>query len=115
MVRGPLASSLDSRTSVRKHPLASPCHQATWPAITRIRPGAEPRARGRYARFRCLARGSSCALNAGEEVTGRIIWQQAVTLSRDPSPRQFDLVLAQFMHRPRLAREALHRRLATGI
>ncbi len=54
---------------------------------------------------------------AGKDVADRISWQQADILSWDfiQAPRQFDLVSAQFMHLPRLAREALHRRLAAAV
>ena len=58
-------------------------------------------------------RGTSA--DVGAEVANRITWQQADILSWDPAPRQFDLVSAQFMHLPRTAREALHRRLAAAV
>jgi 2-polyprenyl-3-methyl-5-hydroxy-6-metoxy-1,4-benzoquinol methylase len=48
-------------------------------------------------------------------VGDRITWLQADFLTWDPSPRQFDLISAQFMHLPRPAVEALHRRLAASV
>jgi SAM-dependent methyltransferase len=62
-----------------------------------------------------LDRAAERAANAGAAVAGRITWQQVDILSWDPAPRQFDLVTAQFMHLPRLPREAIHRRLAAGV
>jgi SAM-dependent methyltransferase len=48
-------------------------------------------------------------------VGDRITWLQADFLTWDPAPRQFDLISAQFMHLPRAAVEALHRRLAASV
>jgi SAM-dependent methyltransferase len=62
-----------------------------------------------------LERGAQRASDAGQDIAQRITWEQADVLSWDPAPRQFDLVSAQFMHVPRLAREALHRRLAAAV
>jgi SAM-dependent methyltransferase len=62
-----------------------------------------------------LERAAHLASDAGQDIAERITWQQADVLSWDPAPRQFDLVSAQFMHLPRLAREALHRRLAAAV
>ena len=62
-----------------------------------------------------LDRAAARAAEAGAEVADRITWQQADILSWDPAPLQFDLVSAQFMHLPTLARESLHRRLAAAV
>jgi SAM-dependent methyltransferase/uncharacterized membrane protein len=62
-----------------------------------------------------LERAAQLAARAGQDIAERITWEQADVLSWDPAPRQFDLVSAQFMHLPRLAREALHRRLAAAV
>jgi SAM-dependent methyltransferase len=62
-----------------------------------------------------LERAAKRAREAGHEVAQRISWQQADVLTWDPAPRQFDLVSAQFMHLPRPARVALHRRLAAAV
>jgi thioredoxin reductase/SAM-dependent methyltransferase len=62
-----------------------------------------------------LERAAKRAREAGHEVARRISWQQADVLTWDPAPRQFDLVSAQFMHLPRPARQALHRRLAAAV
>lgn len=62
-----------------------------------------------------LERAAERAADAGQEVADRITWQPADVLSWDPAPLRFDLVSAQFMHLPPLAREALHRRLAAAV
>jgi SAM-dependent methyltransferase len=62
-----------------------------------------------------LDRAAARAAEAGQEVAGRITWQQADVLSCDPAPRPFDLVSAQFLHLPTPARESLHRRLAAAV
>ncbi len=62
-----------------------------------------------------LERAAQLAAWAGQDIAERITWEQADVLSWDPAPRQFDLVSAQFMHLPRLAREALHLRLAAAV
>jgi thioredoxin reductase/SAM-dependent methyltransferase len=62
-----------------------------------------------------LGRAAKRAAEAGEEIAGRITWQQADVLSWDPAPLQFDLVSAQFMHLPRPALASLHRRLAAAV
>ncbi len=54
-------------------------------------------------------------MRSGPNIAARFTWEQADVLSWDPTPRQFDLVSAQFMHLSRLAREALHRRLAAAV
>ena len=62
-----------------------------------------------------LQRAAERATEAGREAADRIIWQQADILAWDPAPRQFDLVSAQFIHLPALAREYLHRRLSAAV
>lgn len=62
-----------------------------------------------------LDRAAQRAAAAGAEVADRITWQQADILSWAPAPLQFDLVSAQYMHLPTLARESLHRRLAAAV
>src|SRR2546430_12503786 len=53
-----------------------------------------------------LDRAAERAAEAGAEVANRITWQQADVLTWDPAPLQFDLVSAQFMHLPTLARQS---------
>jgi SAM-dependent methyltransferase len=62
-----------------------------------------------------LERAAHLAVAAGQDVADRITWQQADILTWDPTPRQFDLVSAQFMHLPRSAREVVYRRLAAAV
>jgi SAM-dependent methyltransferase len=62
-----------------------------------------------------LDRAAALAAEAGEVIADRITWQQADLLCWAPPEQQFDLVSAQFMHLPRPAREALHRRLAGAV
>jgi thioredoxin reductase/protein-L-isoaspartate O-methyltransferase len=62
-----------------------------------------------------LERAVKRAREAGHKIAERIDWQQADVVKWDPAPHQFDLVSAQFMHLPRPAREALHRRLAAAV
>jgi thioredoxin reductase/SAM-dependent methyltransferase len=62
-----------------------------------------------------LGRAAERAAEAGAEVADRISWQRADVLSWDPAPQRFDLVSAQFMHLPRPALQALHRRLAAAV
>jgi SAM-dependent methyltransferase len=62
-----------------------------------------------------LERAAQRAADAGQDVADRITWQQADILTWDPTPRQFDLVSAQFMHLPRSAREVVYRRLAAAV
>ncbi|HEY7489416.1 MAG TPA: methyltransferase domain-containing protein [Streptosporangiaceae bacterium] len=58
-----------------------------------------------------LDRSARHAAEAGVDVT----WRQADVTAWDPAPAQFDLVTAQYVHLPRPAREALHRRLAAAV
>jgi thioredoxin reductase/SAM-dependent methyltransferase len=58
-----------------------------------------------------LDRAARHAAEAGVDIT----WQQADAVSWDPAPARFDLVSAQFVHMPRAARDALHRRLAAAV
>jgi SAM-dependent methyltransferase len=62
-----------------------------------------------------LERAAERAADAGKDVAERITWQQVDILSWAPTPRWFDLVSAQFMHLPLLARQAVHRRLAASV
>jgi SAM-dependent methyltransferase len=62
-----------------------------------------------------LDRAARQAAEAGTEVADRISWQPTDVLSWDLAPARFDLVTAQFMHLPRPALEALHRRLAAAV
>jgi len=62
-----------------------------------------------------LDRAAQQAADAGQEIAERISWQQADILAWDPTPRQFDLVSAQFMHLPPVAHEVVHRRLAAAV
>ncbi|MDT4944852.1 MAG: hypothetical protein QOH14_1585 [Pseudonocardiales bacterium] len=62
-----------------------------------------------------LARAAQRAADAGADLAARITWEQADVLAWDPAPRQFDLVSAQFMQLPRLARDVLHGRLAAAV
>ncbi|GIG12234.1 hypothetical protein Cme02nite_05660 [Catellatospora methionotrophica] len=61
-----------------------------------------------------LGRAAAVAAERGE-LAERITWQQVDVLSWDPAPARYDLVSAQFMHLPRPALEALHRRLAAVV
>ena len=54
-----------------------------------------------------LERAAHLASDAGQDIAERIIWERADVLFWDPTPRQFDLVSAQFMHLPPLVRETL--------
>lgn len=58
-----------------------------------------------------LDRAARHAAEAGVDVT----WRQADVTAWDPAPAQFDLVSAQYLHLPRPARDALHRRLAAAV
>lgn len=58
-----------------------------------------------------LDRAARHAAEAGVDVT----WRQADVTAWDPAPAQFDLVSAQYVHLPRPARDALHRRLAAAV
>lgn len=58
-----------------------------------------------------LDRAARHAADAGVDIT----WQQADVTAWDPTPAQFDLVSAQYLHLPRPAHEALYRRLAAGV
>jgi SAM-dependent methyltransferase len=49
------------------------------------------------------------------ELGDRIAWEQGDLIGWDPSPRQFDLVSAQFMYLPPAALTELHRRLAAAV
>jgi SAM-dependent methyltransferase len=62
-----------------------------------------------------LDRAAERAADAGREISDRMTWQQADILVWDPAPQQFDLVSAQFIHLPGLARQAVHRRLAAAV
>jgi 2-polyprenyl-3-methyl-5-hydroxy-6-metoxy-1,4-benzoquinol methylase len=62
-----------------------------------------------------LARAAQQATVVGPDVAERIDWQQADILSWQPTPRQFDLVTAHFIHVPAVEREPLHRRLAEAV
>lgn len=58
-----------------------------------------------------LDRAARHAAEAGVDVT----WRPADVMSWEPEPARYDLVSAQFVHLPRPAREALHRRLAAAV
>ncbi len=58
-----------------------------------------------------LDRAAGHAAAAGVDVT----WRQADAMAWDPAPEQYDLVSAQYVHLPRHARDALHRRLAAAV
>jgi SAM-dependent methyltransferase len=62
-----------------------------------------------------LERAANRAAEAGEQIAARITWQQADALTWEPAPRQFDLVSAQFMYLPPVARDSLYRRLAAAV
>ncbi len=62
-----------------------------------------------------LERSAMRAAEAGAETAGRITWKQADILTWEPTPKQFDLVSAQFMQLPGPERESLHRRLAAAV
>jgi thioredoxin reductase/SAM-dependent methyltransferase len=58
-----------------------------------------------------IDRAARHAAEAGVDTT----WRQADITAWDPAPAQFDLVSAQYVHLPRPARDALHRRLAAAV
>jgi SAM-dependent methyltransferase len=62
-----------------------------------------------------LDRAAGYAAAAGDEIAGRITWQQQDLRSWDPGPERFDLVSAQFMHLERAELVALHTRLAAAV
>jgi SAM-dependent methyltransferase len=62
-----------------------------------------------------LERAAGYAASAGDEIAGRITWQQADLRSWDPGPQRFDLVSAQFMHLAGAELEAMHVRLAAAV
>lgn len=62
-----------------------------------------------------LERAARRAEESGQDIAGRIRWQQADVLTWEPPAQQFDLVSAQFMQLPSALRESLHRRLAAAV
>ena len=62
-----------------------------------------------------LERAAGYAAEAGDEIAGRITWQQADLRSWHPGRQRFDLVSAQFMHLPGAELEAMHDRLAAAV
>jgi 2-polyprenyl-3-methyl-5-hydroxy-6-metoxy-1,4-benzoquinol methylase len=62
-----------------------------------------------------LDRAAAQAARVGDDIAGRITWQQADILAWDPSPQRYDLVSAQFIHLPQPNLEALHHRLAAAV
>jgi SAM-dependent methyltransferase len=62
-----------------------------------------------------LERAGRFAAAAGDEIAGRITWQQADLRSWAPPPARFDLVSAQYMHLPGAELEAMHDRLAAAV
>ncbi|WSA86583.1 NAD(P)/FAD-dependent oxidoreductase [Micromonospora sp. NBC_01796] len=62
-----------------------------------------------------LQRAAERATEQGADIADRLTWQQVDVMSWDPAPARYDLVSAQFMHLPRPALRALHRRLAAAV
>ena len=62
-----------------------------------------------------LERGAASAAAAGDEVAGRIDWQQADLTGWDPGRDRFDLVSSQYLHLPPGQREPLIQRLAAAV
>ncbi|WP_082557139.1 bifunctional 2-polyprenyl-6-hydroxyphenol methylase/3-demethylubiquinol 3-O-methyltransferase UbiG [Modestobacter sp. Leaf380] len=62
-----------------------------------------------------LDRCAALARDAGPDVAARTRWQQADALTWAPPALTHDLVSAQFLHLPRPALHALHRRLAAAV
>ncbi len=62
-----------------------------------------------------LQRAAQRAAEAGDEIAGRITWQQRDLMTWEPAALQFDLVSAQFMYLPPGSLESLHRRLAAAV
>ena len=64
-----------------------------------------------------LKRGAQRAAEVGDDVAGRINWQQADLLTWSPAAAAdgFDLVSAQFMHLPQEAMKNLNRKLAAAV
>lgn len=62
-----------------------------------------------------LERAQEHARQAGDDVAGRITWQQADITAWTPPPSSFDLVSAQFLHVPTAGRAALNGALASAV
>ena len=62
-----------------------------------------------------LERAAANAAAAGEQLAGRIDWQQADLTSYDPGRDRFDLVSSQYLHLPPGQREPLFQRLAAAV
>jgi SAM-dependent methyltransferase len=62
-----------------------------------------------------LERAAAAAAAAGDEVAGRIAWQQADLTGWDPGRDRFDLVSCQYLHLPPGQREPLFERLAASV
>jgi len=62
-----------------------------------------------------LERAAAYAAAAGEQVAGRIDWQQADLTGWDPGRDRFDLISSQYLHLPPGQREPLFERLAAAV
>jgi SAM-dependent methyltransferase len=62
-----------------------------------------------------LERAGANAAAAGDQVAGRIDWQQADLTGWDPGRDRFDLVSSQYLHLPAGQREPLVQRLAAAV
>ena len=62
-----------------------------------------------------LERAAANAAAAGDQVAGRIDWQQADLTGWDPGRDRFDLVSSQYLHLPAGQREPLVQRLAAAV
>jgi SAM-dependent methyltransferase len=62
-----------------------------------------------------LDRAAARATELGDDIAKPITWRFADVLSWDPSPEQYDLVSAQFIHLPHPTLESLHQRLAAAV
>lgn len=62
-----------------------------------------------------LERATRQAVKAGAEIADRITWQHTDAMAWEPTPLQFDLVSAMFIHLPRLEHDALYRQLASAV
>jgi SAM-dependent methyltransferase len=62
-----------------------------------------------------VERAAANAATAGDDIAGRIDWQQVDLTGWDPGRDRFDLVSTQYLHLPPGQREPLFERLASAV
>ncbi|QKT10114.1 class I SAM-dependent methyltransferase [Rhodococcus sp. W8901] len=62
-----------------------------------------------------VERAAEHVASSGDDIAGRITWQQADLLEWDPGTDRYDLVTSQYVHLPSGPREALYDRLADFV